>query len=100
MDVLGLAMYEEVYSTTLQCEVCESLLPGTVGFKSRGELSEVQFLMNIGGKKVSNLGTLVIFMHLHKKCLSDFCGQHVLLPCPTALMLLLLARQFLFPLPS
>lgn len=54
MDVLGLAMYEEVYSITLQCEGCESVLPGTVeqhGFKSRGELSEVQFLINIGQKK-------------------------------------------------
>ena len=49
-------------------------------------------------KKVSNLGTL--FMDLHKKRLPDFCWQHFSLPRPTALILLTLAMQFLFPLPS
>lgn len=45
--------------------------------------------MNIGKKKVSNLSTLIVFMHLQKKHLSDFCWQNVSLPCPTALMFLL-----------
>jgi len=54
VDVLGLPIYEEVYSTTLECEGCESVLPDTIewhGFKSRGECSEVQFLMNMIQKK-------------------------------------------------
>lgn len=61
MDVLRLAMYDEVYSTTLQCEGCESVLPGTVEwhrFKSRRELSEVQFA-KYQAKEVSHLGTRI-----------------------------------------
>lgn len=54
MDILFLAMYEEVYSTTLQCEECESVLPNSVeqlGLEARVEVSEVQFIINIGGQK-------------------------------------------------
>lgn len=56
MDVLVLAMYEEVYSTTLPCEGCESVLPNSVeqhGLEARVEVSEVQFIINIGGQKKS-----------------------------------------------
>lgn len=38
-------MYEEVYSTTLQCEGCESVLPSSVeqhGLEARVEVNEVQ----------------------------------------------------------
>lgn len=78
MDILVLAMYEEIYSTTLQCEGCESVLPNSVQqheLEARVEVSEVQFIINIGGqKKESSLGTLTVFLHLLKKCLSDFCS--------------------------
>lgn len=48
MDILVLAMYEEVYSTTLQCEGCESVLPRSVeqhGLEARAEVSEVSLLI-------------------------------------------------------
>lgn len=56
MDILILAMYEAVYSITLQCEGCESVLPNSVehhGLEARVEVSEVQFIINIGGQKKS-----------------------------------------------
>lgn len=51
MDILVLAMYEEIYRTTFQCEGCESVLPSRVeqhGLEARVEVNEVQFI-NIGG---------------------------------------------------
>lgn len=49
-------MSEEAYSTTLQCEGCESVLPNSVeqhGREARVEVSEVQFIINIGEQKKS-----------------------------------------------
>lgn len=43
-------------SITLQCEGCESVLPNSVehhGLEARVEVSEVQFIINIGGQKKS-----------------------------------------------
>lgn len=54
MDILVLAMYEEVYSTTLPCEGCESVLPNSVeqhGLEARVEVSEVQFIIILEDKK-------------------------------------------------
>lgn len=54
MDILVLAMYEEIYSTTLQSEGCESVLPNSVqqhGLEARVEVSEVEFIINIRGQK-------------------------------------------------
>lgn len=49
-------MYEEVYSTTLQCERCESVLLNSVeqhGLEAMAKVSEVQFIINIEGQKKS-----------------------------------------------
>lgn len=54
MDILVLAMSEEVCSTTLQCKGCDSLLPNSVeqhGLETRVEVSGVQFIITIGGQK-------------------------------------------------
>lgn len=92
MDVLDLAPYEEVCRTTPQCEGHETDGPGALQLgwlKSREELHEVQFLESIGQKKKQRKNNnkkkpwvlklyLCIFI---QKCLSDFCWQHVSLPC-------------------